>query len=108
MINQYQLMVTTKGRGFKDLTRDISKFVLEAKAETGLCNVFLHHTSASLIICENADELVRVDLEEFISQLIPDGDKRIYKHDQEGHDDMPAHIRTILTQNSLTIPITHH
>lgn len=66
--------------------------------------MFLRHTSASLILCENADPTVRSDLEAFMSRLSPDGDP-IYQHTQEGADDMPAHVRTVLTQSSLTLPI---
>ena len=67
--------------------------------------MFIHHTSASLIICENADPSVRRDLETFAAKLVPDGD-RMFTHDAEGDDDMPAHVRTILTQTSIGIPIT--
>ena len=70
----------------------------------GLCNVFLHHTSASLILCENADPDVRRDLESFMSRLVKDGDS-LYVHDAEGPDDMPAHVRTVLTQNSINVPV---
>jgi secondary thiamine-phosphate synthase enzyme len=72
----------------------------------GLCTVFLHHTSASLILCENADASVRHDLETFFAKLVPDGDP-MFTHTAEGDDDMPAHVRCILTQNSLTIPVAN-
>ncbi len=70
----------------------------------GLATVFIHHTSASLIICENADPSVRRDLEAFAARLVPDGDQ-LFTHDAEGPDDMPAHVRTVLTQTSIGIPI---
>ena len=70
----------------------------------GLCHVFVHHTSASLIVTENADDNVRRDLEHYISQLVPDGDPA-YLHHQEGPDDMAAHIRSVLTQTEISIPV---
>ena len=72
---------------------------------TGLCHVFVQHTSASLIICENADPTVRSDLERFIARIAPDGDP-IYDHTLEGPDDMPAHVRSVLTSIELTVPVT--
>ena len=96
--------VPTKGRGFTDLTAQVGAFVREAGVQQGLCNIFLVHTSASLIIGENADPSVRRDLESFFARLAPDGDPA-YEHDSEGPDDMPSHIRTVLTQSSLVIPV---
>jgi secondary thiamine-phosphate synthase enzyme len=78
--------------------------VRAADVQSGLCNVFIHHTSASLIVCENADPAVRTDLERFARRLVPDGDP-IFQHTDEGPDDMPAHVRSILTQSSLCLPI---
>ncbi len=106
-MNTYQqtLKVSTPGRGMINITDSIADSVLQAKIVTGLCCIFLHHTSASLIICENADSAVQRDMETFMQQLVPDGDTR-YRHVAEGPDDMPAHVRTILTQNSLIVPIT--
>lgn len=72
---------------------------------TGICHVFIHHTSASLILSENADPQVRDDLETFMSHTVPDGDP-MFKHTAEGKDDMPAHVRTVLTDSSLSIPVT--
>jgi len=72
---------------------------------TGLCHVFLRHTSASLILCENADPAVRRDLEAFMQKYVPDGDP-LYEHTAEGPDDMPAHVRSILTQNDVHLPVT--
>ena len=96
--------VRTSGRGFTDLTARIAGFVRESGVQQGLCNVFLVHTSASLILGENADPSVRKDLESFFARVVPDGDPS-YEHDAEGPDDMPSHIRTVLTQNSLVIPV---
>ncbi|HEY0342285.1 MAG TPA: secondary thiamine-phosphate synthase enzyme YjbQ [Steroidobacteraceae bacterium] len=96
--------IRTAGRGFTDLTTRVGSFVRESGVRDGMCNVFLVHTSASLILGENADPSVRRDLETFFARLAPDGDP-IYEHDAEGADDMPSHIRTVLTQNSVSIPI---
>lgn len=106
MATQEILSIKTPGRGLMDITSFISEVVAKSNITMGLCNVFLHHTSASLIICENDDPAVLRDLEMFMQRLIPDGDI-LYTHIAEGPDDMPAHIRTILTQSSLTIPITN-
>lgn len=96
--------VRTNGRGFTDLTARVNAFVRESGLRDGLCNVFLVHTSASLILGENADPSVRRDLETYFARLVPDGDSR-YEHDAEGPDDMPSHIRAVLTQNSVTLPV---
>lgn len=104
LMKQEILNIDTNGRGTYDISSEIKRIVHENNVHTGLCHLFLQHTSASLILCENADPTVRIDLENFMSRIAPDGDP-IYQHDMEGKDDMPAHIRTILTQNSLTIPI---
>ena len=96
--------IETNGRGFTDLTARTAAFVRESGIRDGVCNVFLVHTSASLIFGENADPSVRRDLEKFFARLAPDGDPA-YEHDTEGPDDMPSHIRTVLTQNSLVIPV---
>jgi secondary thiamine-phosphate synthase enzyme len=72
---------------------------------TGICHIFIHHTSASLVLCENADPAVRSDLEQFMERLVPDGDP-MFDHTMEGPDDMPAHIRSILSKMDLTIPVT--
>jgi secondary thiamine-phosphate synthase enzyme len=98
------LEVRTPGRGTQDLTAQVQEVVQRAGVREGLCTVFVHHTSASLILCENADPDVRRDLEAFAARLVPDGDP-MFRHDAEGPDDMPAHIRSILTQSSLQIPI---
>lgn len=99
------LTVTTRGRGTFAITDSIQRIVRESGVVIGLAHVFVHHTSASLILCENADPTVRRDLETFMARLAPDGASWL-EHDDEGPDDMPAHIRTILTQSSLAIPVT--
>ncbi len=104
MYHAHEVAVSTRGRGFHDITPEVQRAVKESGVRQGLCTVFLHHTSASLILCENADPDVRRDLEAFISRLVKDGDS-LFQHDAEGPDDMPAHVRTVLTQNSLSIPI---
>jgi secondary thiamine-phosphate synthase enzyme len=102
---QKSLTVSTRGRGSYDISAEIQGLVGEAALRVGLCHVFVHHTSASLMLCENADPAVRSDLEAFMARLVPDGD-RLYRHTDEGPDDMPAHVRTVLTQNSLTLPVS--
>ena len=104
MISQDEFQVATKGRGTYDLSSDVQRFVRDAGIEYGLCHVFICHTSASLILCENADPSVMRDLESFMSRQVPDGDP-IFSHDAEGPDDMPAHIRSILTQSDLNLPV---
>jgi secondary thiamine-phosphate synthase enzyme len=97
--------VPTRGRGTYDVTAQVAKAVAAiAPDRDGVAHLWCHHTSASLIVCENADPSVRRDLEAFFARLVPDGD-RIFTHDAEGDDDMPAHVRTILTQTALTIPV---
>ena len=104
MFHRGELVVETKARGTYDLTRRVSDEVHTSGVREGLATVFIHHTSASLIICENADPSVRSDLERFIAKLVRDGDP-MFEHDDEGPDDMPAHVRTVLTQTSIGIPI---
>jgi secondary thiamine-phosphate synthase enzyme len=98
------LTVPTRGRGFSEITRDVQARVRQAGLSTGLCTLHLQHTSASLLIQENADPDVRRDFEEFFARLVPDGDPR-FVHTIEGEDDMSAHIRTALTTVTLSIPI---
>lgn len=105
MLVQKTLQVDTPGRGTTDLSRRVADVVRAAGMATGLCNVFLQHTSASLMLCENADPDVRRDLEAFMQRLVPDGDP-LFVHTTEGPDDMPAHVRSILTGNSLNVPIS--
>lgn len=104
MVYQHTFEVQTKGRDMLNITPEVIGVVSSANLEKGLCNVFLHHTSASLILCENADPIVQQDLNAFFERLVPDGDK-LFKHIAEGVDDMSAHVRTILTQSSISIPI---
>jgi len=105
MSHQQTLHITTGSRGTYDITREVQEVVANGDIVTGLCHVFVRHTSASLIICENADPTVRDDLERFMGRLVPDGDA-IYAHTLEGPDDMPAHVRSILTNMDLTVPVS--
>jgi secondary thiamine-phosphate synthase enzyme len=100
------LTVRTRGRGFYEITRDVQAMVRDAGVAMGLCTVHLQHTSASLLIQENADPDVRRDFDRFFARLVPDGDP-LFVHTAEGDDDMPAHIRTALTAVNLSIPIAH-
>lgn len=102
---QETLQVPTRGRGTIEISRSLQDIVRSSRIESGLCHVFVHHTSASLMLCENADPDVRVDLETFMSTLVPDGDP-MFVHTAEGPDDMPAHVRSVLTQAGLTLPIS--
>lgn len=104
MVARDSFEVQTRGRGTFDVTDDVQRIVAKSGVTDGLCTVFLHHTSASIVICENADPDVRRDLDAFMARLVPDGD-RLFVHTAEGPDDMPAHVRTILTQSSLSIPV---
>lgn len=99
------LTVPTPRRGFYDITREIQARVSDAGVQTGLCTLHLQHTSASLVIQENADPDVRRDFDRFFARLVPDGDP-LFVHTIEGDDDMPAHIRTALTAVNLSVPIT--
>ena len=99
-----QLSIATPGRGLHEITAKVQAAVRKAGIAEGLCTVFVRHTSASLVIQENADPSARHDLERWIERLVPEGDP-FYTHDTEGADDMPAHIRTALTNTSLSIPI---
>lgn len=101
---QTTLSVRTTGRGFTEITREAEAFVRGSGMSAGLLTAFVRHTSASLLIQENADPDVRRDLESFLSRLAPD-DQRLYLHTAEGPDDMPAHIRAAVTQTSLAIPV---
>jgi len=104
MFHAESLTLSTRGRGTYEITRQVQQIVANSRIEQGLCTVFVHHTSASLIICENADPTVRQDLERYFARLAPDGDP-LFRHVDEGPDDMPAHIRSILTQPTLTLPV---
>jgi secondary thiamine-phosphate synthase enzyme len=100
---QEALRVTTR-RGLTEVTDQVSRMVAAAGIRQGLCTVFIRHTSASLVIQENADPAVRADLEAFLSRLAPDGDP-LHTHVAEGPDDMPSHVKAALTRTSETIPV---
>jgi len=104
MMQQHSISIQTQGRATIDISAEVERLVSASAIESGLCHVFIQHTSASLIITENADSNVRGDLETYLSRLVIDGDPA-YLHDQEGPDDMAAHIRSVLTQTEITIPI---
>lgn len=104
MIVQDSLTINTRGRGTVDMTREVARIVAASGIHTGTCHVFVQHTSASLMLCENADPAVRDDMERFMGRLVPDGDG-LFSHTAEGPDDMPAHIRTLLTGADLTLPV---
>lgn len=106
-LEQFTLSLNTPGRGTQEITTKINEVLAKANSDSGLCHLFLQHTSASLMICENYDQQVRADLENFLLRLAPDGDP-LFQHIIEGKDDMPAHIRTILTETNLTIPVHNH
>lgn len=102
---QHTLGVDTRGRGTYEITRKIQDIVAATSIQTGLCHLFIQHTSASIMLCENADPDVRVDLETFMQSITPDGSP-MFCHTTEGPDDMPAHVRTLLTNVSLTLPVS--
>ena len=104
MMAQSETRVSTNGRGTYDLTHDVQAAVRESGIRSGLCHVFVCHTSASLILCENADPSVMRDMETFMSRQVPDGDP-MFTHTAEGPDDMPAHVRSVLTGSDLNIPV---
>lgn len=101
--SQQLLKVPTQGKSFHNITRQVQAVVAESGLSMGLCTLFLRHTSASLVIQENADPDVLRDLETFLARIVPEGPH--YRHSTEGPDDMPAHIRTALTHTSEYIPI---
>jgi secondary thiamine-phosphate synthase enzyme len=104
MIRQFG--VETRGQGLHEITATVQSLLRDSKVGEGLCTIFVRHTSASLLIQENADPSAKRDLERWIARLVPEGDP-FYKHDAEGPDDMPAHIRAALTATSLSIPIAN-
>ncbi len=104
MLYQKKLRFSTSGRGTYNISNQITEAVDKSGIKSGICHLFIQHTSASLILCENADRTVREDLDNYMAKLVKDGDS-LYKHNDEGPDDMAAHIRTILTQSSLSIPV---
>jgi len=102
-----EFAVNTRGRGFYEITEAVETWVREQNIREGVVTLHLRHTSASLLIQENADPEVRRDLERFFSRLIPDGDP-LFRHVCEGEDDMPAHVRTALTAVNLSVPVIGH
>lgn len=104
-MHQARLTVEMQARSTREITDEIQAAVAASGVRTGLAHVFLHHTSASLMLCENVDPDVRADLERFFSGLVSDGDP-MFVHRAEGDDDMSAHVRTVLTHSDLTIPVS--
>jgi secondary thiamine-phosphate synthase enzyme len=102
MVKQFSF--DTPGQGLHEITRDVSALVNKAGINEGLCTVYVRHTSASLVIQENADPTAKSDLERWLNRLVPEGDP-FYEHDAEGPDDMPSHLKAALTATSLSIPI---
>lgn len=98
------IIIPTSGRGLVDITGRVQDHIAASGIARGLANLFLRHTSASLLVQENADPAVREDLERFFARLVPDGDT-LFRHQDEGSDDMPAHVRTALTAVSLAVPV---
>ncbi len=98
------LAMSTRGRGFVEITDRLSAWLQQQAVKDGLLNVFIRHTSASLIVCESADPDVLVDMARYMEDLVPDGDPR-FVHRAEGPDDMAAHVRSVLTTTSLNLPV---
>ncbi len=101
----HRMRVSTRGRGLVDVTDEVLRWVVAQGIPLGLLTVWCRHTSASLLVQENASPDVRADLEDFFRRLVPDGGGGRYRHEDEGPDDMPAHIRAALTQTQLSIPV---
>lgn len=106
MVVRQSITLRTPGRAFVLLTPEVSRIVAASTIREGVCNVFVKHTSASVLITENADPAVHHDLERFMQRIAPDGSPD-YQHDAEGPDDMPAHIRSVLTNVSVSVPIAN-
>ena len=102
----HQFSTSTKGKGLYNITREIKSWIIQQKISTGLLTVFIPHTSASIVIQENADPDVLHDLTNFFQKLVPDGSSN-YTHRSEGPDDMPAHIKSSIIGSNLTIPISN-
>lgn len=105
MMARHEWVLATTGRGAVEITGEVASVVAKSGIETGLAHVFVHHTSASLMICENADPDVLGDLERFLARLVPDGDP-LFRHTAEGPDDMPAHVRSVLTAADVQVPVS--
>ena len=101
---QHSLTVATKGQGLYEITREVAAWTEVQQIATGLLTIYSRHTSASLVIQENADPAVQDDLQRFFRRLVPDGDP-LFRHTAEGPDDMPAHVKAALTQSSLNVPL---
>lgn len=101
------LIITTHGQGLHEITAELARIVTDSGISEGLCSVFIQHTSASLTIQENADPSARRDLEQWLNRLVAEDDP-LYTHTQEGPDDMPSHIKSLLTNTSLAIPLVDH
>ena len=104
-MHQAKLTVEMNARDSREITRDVQRVVADSGVNDGLAHVFLQHTSASLMLCENVDADVRGDLERFFAHLVRDGDP-MFEHRAEGDDDMSAHVRTVLTHSDLTVPVS--
>lgn len=104
MHHQSRFEVATSGRGTRDITEAVARVIAQSGVHVGIAHVFVQHTSCSLLVTENADPDVRRDLETVLGRIAPDGDPA-YRHDTEGPDDMAAHARTVLTGESLTLPV---
>ena len=105
MISQSEIRINTEGRGTYDLSQAVREAVRESGVSIGLCHVFVCHTSASLMLCENADPSVMRDMESFMTRQVPDGDP-MFTHTAEGPDDMAAHVRSVLTGSELNVPVS--
>ncbi|MDO7596109.1 MAG: secondary thiamine-phosphate synthase enzyme YjbQ [Pseudomonadota bacterium] len=105
MIFQQEIVISTPGRSTTNITSEIQNLVAQSGIRIGTCHIFVEHTSASIMLCENADPDVRRDLETYMQHIVPDGDP-MFLHQDEGPDDMSAHIRTVLTNPDLTVPVS--
>jgi secondary thiamine-phosphate synthase enzyme len=103
-VHQSTIIFSTRGRSFHDITDEVTRAVSQSAVTTGLCTVFLRHTSASLVVQENADPAVLRDLARWMERLTPESEE--YEHDAEGPDDMPSHLRAAVTRSSESIPVT--
>lgn len=103
-VAQQGFTVHSRGRGFVEISDEVGDVVSASGVQTGIANIFVQHTSCSLLISENADPAVRDDLERWFARAVPDGDP-LFRHDAEGPDDMPSHVRAILTGVALTVPV---
>jgi secondary thiamine-phosphate synthase enzyme len=105
MVFQQEILISTPGRSTTNITSEIQNLVAQSGIRIGTCHIFVQHTSASIMLCENADPDVRRDLETYMQHIVPDGDP-MFLHQDEGPDDMSAHIRTVLTNPDLTVPVS--